>query len=201
MNNTNELCHYGTLGMRWGIRKYQYADGSLTPEGMKRYRKLTEKMSRVTPSDLRKRKYRKMREDLVILLGGTTLRDIEKSKSKSESHSDSDNPASMTRDEWLKEMKARTYALQVENNYLTEKNFNLEKRNYYDKLTTPPKKQGVVAALLSNTGRALATKIPEATGEIAKKYLIKKAKQKGWIDDQPSEKKKKYKVKRGPKQR
>ena len=33
----NELYHYGTKGMKWGVRKYQNADGSLTPAGEKRY--------------------------------------------------------------------------------------------------------------------------------------------------------------------
>ncbi len=32
----NQLCHHGILGMRWGIRRYQNKDGSLTPEGRKR---------------------------------------------------------------------------------------------------------------------------------------------------------------------
>lgn len=31
------LAHHGTKGMRWGIRKYQNKDGSLTPAGRKRY--------------------------------------------------------------------------------------------------------------------------------------------------------------------
>ena len=34
-----ELYHYGTPGMKWGKRKYQYEDGTLTPEGRKRYLK------------------------------------------------------------------------------------------------------------------------------------------------------------------
>lgn len=33
----NELYHHGILGQKWGIRRYQNADGSLTPEGQKRY--------------------------------------------------------------------------------------------------------------------------------------------------------------------
>lgn len=32
-----ELYHFGTKGMRWGVRRYQNKDGSLTPAGKKRY--------------------------------------------------------------------------------------------------------------------------------------------------------------------
>lgn len=31
--------HYGVIGMRWGIRRYQNEDGTLTPAGKKRYDK------------------------------------------------------------------------------------------------------------------------------------------------------------------
>lgn len=33
----NELQHWGVKGMRWGRRRYQNKDGSLTPAGKKRY--------------------------------------------------------------------------------------------------------------------------------------------------------------------
>ena len=36
-NNTNELCHFGIKGMKWGVRRYQNEDGSLTPAGKKHY--------------------------------------------------------------------------------------------------------------------------------------------------------------------
>ena len=36
------LAHYGVKGMKWGIRRYQNTDGTLTPEGIKRYRGLVD---------------------------------------------------------------------------------------------------------------------------------------------------------------
>jgi hypothetical protein len=36
-NNDEHLAHHGILGMKWGIRRYQNKDGTLTPEGRKRY--------------------------------------------------------------------------------------------------------------------------------------------------------------------
>ena len=35
----NSLEHHGIRGMKWGVRKYQNEDGSLTPAGMERYGK------------------------------------------------------------------------------------------------------------------------------------------------------------------
>lgn len=33
----SDLTHYGVLGMKWGVRRYQNADGSLTAAGQRRY--------------------------------------------------------------------------------------------------------------------------------------------------------------------
>ena len=35
--NNKFLQHYGTPRMKWGVRRYQYKDGSLTPLGYKHY--------------------------------------------------------------------------------------------------------------------------------------------------------------------
>lgn len=45
----NSLCHYGVPHMHWGERRYQYANGSYTEEGKKRYGR--DKSNGEAPSD------------------------------------------------------------------------------------------------------------------------------------------------------
>ena len=44
----NELYHHGILGQKWGIRRYQNSDGSLTNAGKLRYGKKHQRLMRVT---------------------------------------------------------------------------------------------------------------------------------------------------------
>ena len=56
----NELYHHGILGQKWGIRRYQNSDGSLTAAGRKRYAGLTGKIRKIKDT----RQYNKTKKEL-----------------------------------------------------------------------------------------------------------------------------------------
>ena len=53
--NSNELMHHGIHGMRWGVRRYQNKDGSLTAAGRKRINQLDSEYQRLTGMKLNKK--------------------------------------------------------------------------------------------------------------------------------------------------
>ena len=67
----NSLSHWGIKGMKWGVRRYQSKDGSLTPAGKKRYNsevaKLKEEQKVLKNKEATKKKLAKlesMRKDI-----------------------------------------------------------------------------------------------------------------------------------------
>ena len=59
----DELKHYGIKGQRWGVRRYQNADGTLTEEGKKRYGSTIEEVERNAEEANAKAKALRLRSD------------------------------------------------------------------------------------------------------------------------------------------
>lgn len=59
-----ELYHSGIKGMKWGIRRYQNKDGSLTPAGIKRYNREVQKLKDREASIKAKEKAKKYQDKL-----------------------------------------------------------------------------------------------------------------------------------------
>lgn len=76
----DELYHYGIKGMRWGIRRYQNKDGSLTDAGRKRYNKALETMNDESKSARTRARAKKTVEKL----GGSAKKSEEREETAEE---------------------------------------------------------------------------------------------------------------------
>lgn len=63
--NDDELQHWGIRGMKWGIRRYQNKDGSLTAAGKKKYKAEMEKVKK-DEADLKRRQATKAKLDKLM---------------------------------------------------------------------------------------------------------------------------------------
>ena len=74
--NYNTLCHHGIKGQKWGIRRFQNEDGTLTAAGRKRYDvapsgEMTEKGKKLYKQDLKDDKLSKRSTGGNVALGAT----------------------------------------------------------------------------------------------------------------------------------
>lgn len=66
-----ELYHYGVKGMKWGIRRYQNKDGTLTSKGKKRYEKSNDNSN--DEDEIKNNKSRKILTKRNIAIGATAV--------------------------------------------------------------------------------------------------------------------------------
>ena len=157
------LEHHGILGMKWGVRRFQNKDGSLTPEGRARYGDvLTKKQMQgyihdynlrtgsnktinkntvfKTPNGMYDYKGRKINTD-------TTVEDpMNKVEKKTETKPKIRGASDMTDEE----LRAANQRMQMEEEY---------KRHLANAI--PPKKVGAVRSFLGNFKNSLVKDIPE----------------------------------------
>ena len=60
------LMHYGTLGQKWGVRHWQYKDGTYTKAGLERYFGSKRKDEKVDDDELSNSEYEKQKEKIGI---------------------------------------------------------------------------------------------------------------------------------------
>lgn len=73
--NSHIIVHHGIKGMRWGVRRYQNKDGTLTPEGRQRYRELVTPEGYYTQKALNEGFDRKVEKGISDYILGRRVRD------------------------------------------------------------------------------------------------------------------------------
>lgn len=72
-----ELQHFGILGMKWGVRRYQNEDGSLTAAGQKRYNRVSKKLDKLQSDiDSTYEKYASQKDKKIAVLPKVTSLDV-----------------------------------------------------------------------------------------------------------------------------
>ena len=147
----NELYHHGIKGMKWGVRRYQNSDGSLTAAGKKRYDR-----------DIRENDARK-KENRIKIDGPDADRwvkeDLRRSKATIDGASSMINQAGRMLDKNYKKKQSKIDLSNMTDKQLRDRinRYNLEKQ-YIDMFAPETESKGrrYAKAVLETAGTVLA---------------------------------------------
>lgn len=160
----DELQHYGILGMKWGIRRYQNKDGSLTAAGRKRYdteepEKKTASNESSTPRVAAKSASEMTDEELSKALNRMRMEQQYNEMTGAKNNNQYQNQQSLTNP------PSNTGALSNAELQAYITRLDLEKR--YGQLTAPPPKE------VSAGKKFMQNVVGPAFNEVAKAYVVK----------------------------
>ena len=155
MEHENELYHYGVLGMRWGVRRYQNRDGSLTNAGKKKYNKEMAKLE--AKEKVLKNKQRNAAKIDKLNAKKKSVADLEESlnstKTKTKQQKTSNTAKKSIKDLSDDELRERVNRLELEKRYK-----DLSKQLYSDAAKKKNSKaKEFVLDTLERSGKNIAT--------------------------------------------
>lgn len=161
---SNELMHWGIKGMKWGVRRYQNKDGTLTPAGQKRYNKELEKL-KAEQKVLKNKQRTAAKFDKLETLRkqNSEMKDAEKLRSDQKPKKEEKRKKISEMSD--AELRSHIERLQMEKNY---KDLLNSTRN-----ETAKKGQTFVENVLSKSGENLTTQVLNHYGAKAINKVIK----------------------------
>lgn len=194
------IMHHGIKGMKWGIRRYQNKDGTLTAAGKKRYNKEVEKLKNERKTlNNQKRTQAKLDKLDEMRKENNRLRDEVNSKKKGSS---SDDPNQKSNESQSSQSRTRsiqdeTQALRTRNDYLAEQKRQIELQRDLKNLTQPQQVSNgkkITEKVIDNVIIPAAAKGAQGLLQIGLKELgadldeVRKARNKSRDDDDSKDK-------------
>ena len=163
MENYNELTHTGVKGMKWGVRRYQNKDGTLTNAGKKRYARDAQEKGFKKQDDAGiyyKTTKKNKREDLDVDTKRYVKEDMERTKKLTDAGSHATSELKRANDKAIKDATRKQLDLSEMSDKELRDQINrafLEKQ--YNDMFNPPqvsKGREYAGKMLDSAGTALA---------------------------------------------